>query len=212
MKCRLAYSRLKMLFPLRHILSVPQKLLATQSLIVSLFNYADVVDIPCLNKRLLHRIQLIHNSCLRLSYGIRKYDHISPSYQRSGWLNIYQRFIVHLCCTTYKTLHSNTPMYLRDLLHFNYPYIHAIKIFFPVLLIIQENFKMHSRIPLENFIIRSHSTYAQKPLSLLSNPSCHNTFLSISDIPYEKESLARYYNLCNTNIIITTQKYYSNYM
>jgi len=119
MKCRLAYSRLKMLFPLRHILSVPQKLLVTQSLIVSLFDYADVVYIPCLNKRLLHRIQLIQNSCLRLSYGIRKYDHISPSYQRSGWLNIYQRFIVHLCCTIYKTLHSNTPLYLRDLLHLN---------------------------------------------------------------------------------------------
>jgi len=29
--------------------------------------------------------------------------------------------------------------------------------------------------------------------------------------PYEKESLARYYNLCNTNIIVTTQKYYGNY-
>jgi len=105
-----------MLYPLRHILTVPQKLLVTQSLIISLFDYADVVYIPYLNKRLLHRIQ---NSCLRLSYGIRKYDHISPSFQRSGWLNIYQRFIVHLCCTTYKTLRSNTPIYLRDLLHLN---------------------------------------------------------------------------------------------
>jgi len=108
-----------MLYPLRHILTVSQKLLVTQSLIISLFDYADVVYIPCLNKRLLHRIQLIQNSCLRLSYGIRKYDHISPSFQRSGWLNIYQRFIVHLCCITYKTLRLNTPMYLRELLHLN---------------------------------------------------------------------------------------------
>jgi len=59
MKCRLAYSRLKMLYPLRHILTVPQKLLVTQSLIIFLFDYADVVYIPCLNKCLLHRIQLI---------------------------------------------------------------------------------------------------------------------------------------------------------
>jgi len=69
MKCRFAYSHLKMLFPLRHILSVPQKLFVTQSLIVSLFDYANVIYIPCLNKRLLHRIQLIQNSCFRLSYG-----------------------------------------------------------------------------------------------------------------------------------------------
>jgi len=118
-KCRLAYSRLKMLFPLRHILSLSQKLLVTQSLIISLFDYADVVYIPCLNKRLLNRIQIIQNSCLRFTYGIRKYDHISPSYQRSGWLNVYQCFIVHLCCLTYKTLCLNTPLYLRELLVLN---------------------------------------------------------------------------------------------
>jgi len=119
MKYRLAYSRLKMLFPLRHILSILPKLLVTQSLILSLFDYTDVVYIPCLNKHLLHRIQLIQNSCLCLSYGIRKYDHISPFYQRSGWLNIYQRFIIYLCCITYKTLHSNISMYLRGILHLN---------------------------------------------------------------------------------------------
>jgi len=118
-KCRLAYSRLKMLFGLRHILSVSQKLLLTQSLILSLFDYANVVYIPCLNKSSLNRIQLIQNSCLRFVYGIRKYDHISPAYQYSGWLNIYQRYIVHLGCTTFKTLHSGTPSYLRDLLYFN---------------------------------------------------------------------------------------------
>ena len=41
--CRQAYSRLRLLYPARHILSSAQKLLVSQSLIISLFDYYDVV-------------------------------------------------------------------------------------------------------------------------------------------------------------------------
>lgn len=44
---------------------------------------------------------------------------IISSFQCSGWLNIYQRFIIHLCRTVYNILHSNTPTYLRELIRFN---------------------------------------------------------------------------------------------
>lgn len=57
-----------------HILSLPQKLLVTQSLVLSLFDYVDVVYVPCLNQRLFHRVQKVQNSCLRFCYGDRKFD------------------------------------------------------------------------------------------------------------------------------------------
>lgn len=166
-----AYCRLKMLSPLCHILSVSQKLHVTQALVLSLFDYVDVVYISCLSKYLLRKIQLIQNSCLRFSYGIRKYDHISPSFQHSGWLTIHQRFIVHLCCLTYKILQSNTPIYLRELLqydfdsHFNpYSQLPVININFPVLLIAKKNFKTLSLTLLQSSLIAFRSLYV--PFSL----------------------------------------------
>jgi len=55
---------------------------------------------------------------LCFSYCVRKYDHISPYYQRSGWLKIWQRFI--LCYLVFFLLRSNTPLYLRRLLQLNF--------------------------------------------------------------------------------------------
>jgi len=121
-KCRAAFTRLRLLYPLRHILSIQQKLHLSHALVLSLFDYADTIYVPNLNKRLLSRIQRVQNSCLRFSFGIRKYDHITPSLIKSGWLNIHQRFILHLCCLTFNVLRSNTPPYLRDLLHLNHEF------------------------------------------------------------------------------------------
>jgi len=41
------------------------------------------------NQHLLNRVQCIQNSCFRFSYCARKYDYISPYYQRSDWLKIW---------------------------------------------------------------------------------------------------------------------------
>ncbi|KYN29345.1 hypothetical protein ALC57_01214 [Trachymyrmex cornetzi] len=61
----------------------------------------------------------MQNSCLRFSYNVRKYDHISPSFLRSGWLKVHQRFVLHLCCLVFRLLRSGIPRYLRSLLNLN---------------------------------------------------------------------------------------------
>ena len=114
-KCSAAHYRLKQVYPARHFLSTGSKLLLSHALILSLFNYVNTVFGPCISVRTAGRIQRIQNSCLRFSYGIRKYDHISPAMQLSGWLNMRQRWILHLCCITHKILHTDTPVYLREL-------------------------------------------------------------------------------------------------
>ena len=50
------------------------------------------------------------DSCLCFSYCARKYDYISPYYQKSGCLKIWQRFILYLCCLVFSLLCSNTPI------------------------------------------------------------------------------------------------------
>ncbi|KYM96666.1 hypothetical protein ALC62_12662 [Cyphomyrmex costatus] len=118
-KSRAAFLRLRLLYPFRHILSTSQKLLISQLLVISLFDYSNSIYIPALSQKLLTRVQRIQNTCLRFSFNVRKYDHISPYFSRSGWLNIRQRFILHLCCLVFRLLHSGVPRYLRNLLYFN---------------------------------------------------------------------------------------------
>ena len=57
-KCRAAYARLCLLYPLRHFVSIlfSQKLLTSQLLVFSLFDYADVVYVSFFNQYLLNRV------------------------------------------------------------------------------------------------------------------------------------------------------------
>lgn len=57
------------------MLSTPQNLLVSLLHILSLFDYADVAYVSALSQQLLNRIQGIQHSCLRFSYGARKFDH-----------------------------------------------------------------------------------------------------------------------------------------
>jgi len=70
-----AYARLCLVYPLHHIFSCSQKFLTFQLLVISLFDYADVIYISALNQHLLNRVQRIQNSCLHFSYCVRKYNH-----------------------------------------------------------------------------------------------------------------------------------------
>ena len=118
-KISTAWLRLKLLYPLRKILPRCQKLLVSQLLVLSLFDYADVVYCPCLTKAALARIQSVQNSCLRFSFLARKYDHVTPLIKDSGWLVMKQRWILHLCCLVYKIIRDDTPPYLRELIKRN---------------------------------------------------------------------------------------------
>jgi len=89
----------------------------SQSLILSLFDYADVVYAPALSQQLLNRIYSIQNSCLRFFYCIYKYDHIF--FVSKFWMTKPSFF-----CSTYVLFFllfcfSNTLFYLRSFLHLN---------------------------------------------------------------------------------------------
>lgn len=98
-----------MLYPLRHILSLPQKLLITVSRLITIWLcWHRLCSLPQSGNSLLHRVQRVQNLCLRFCYGARKFDHVSPLFRRSRWLTIRQRFILHLCCLSYNVIQSGT--------------------------------------------------------------------------------------------------------
>lgn len=113
---RSAYTKLKLLYPYRGHLSDEAKLALSQSLIMSNLLYAGIVYVPFLNKQNLRRLQNIQNSCLRFSYGIRKFDHITPAFQKANWLQMNKIWIPTLCTLVHRTLQSSYPVYLRALL------------------------------------------------------------------------------------------------
>lgn len=112
-KFKASFLWLFLLFLFRHILLTPHKLL-----VLSVFEYADTVYIPALTLQLLSRMQRVQHSCLHFSYGARKFDHISPLF--ALWLDEDQgEVFLHFCYLVFRLLRSNTPPYLRRLLHSN---------------------------------------------------------------------------------------------
>lgn len=113
-----AYAKLKMLYPSRHLLSTDVKILLCDSLILSKFNYGDVIYGPCLLRIDEQRIQRVQNSCLRFIYGIRKYEKISHKLTDAGWLNMRRRRIGHACLFYYKITKMQKPEYLLNKLSY----------------------------------------------------------------------------------------------
>ena len=65
----------------------------------------------------LNRLQLILNSTARAMSNTPKFSHITPVLKSLHWLKIEQRIQYKVISITYKTLQSNKPAYLNDLLH-----------------------------------------------------------------------------------------------
>jgi len=106
-----------------------------------LFDYIDIVYILSLNSQLLNRVQ---NCCLRLTHSSRKFDHITPIFKRSGWLNIRQRFIIHLLHVFNSTLqYSIVMIFYISITNFtliHYLWLITVISLFPVTAYCQSNF------------------------------------------------------------------------
>lgn len=79
---------------------------------LSNFNYFSQVFSPCIDSITLQKIQKVQNSCLRYIFGIRKYQHISHKLKDCNWLNMTNRFSLHLACLFNKVIKTKQPSYL----------------------------------------------------------------------------------------------------
>lgn len=107
-----AYAKLKSLYPSRHLLNIKTKTLLCNSLILSKFNFGDVVYGPCLLRVDEQRIQKAQNACLRFIYGIKKFDRISHKLLDAKWLSMSRRTRLHSCVFYYNIVQKEKPQYL----------------------------------------------------------------------------------------------------
>ena len=61
----------------------------------------------------LCRLQRLQNSCARVIYGRRKYDHVSDLFTELHWLPIKQRIVFKLLLFVFKIFHGTAPYYLE---------------------------------------------------------------------------------------------------
>lgn len=117
-KLKLSYASLKLIYAQRYFLSPDVKKMLCDSLVLSNFNHCDIVYGPCLYIFESGRIKKLQNSCVRLIFGIRKYDHISIKFRKTKWLNMVNRRNLHFACLSQKLFNMKTPPYLHEKLTF----------------------------------------------------------------------------------------------
>lgn len=126
-----AYISLKILYSNRHVLNFKFRKLLCESLVLSNFNYCDFVYGWCLDSECKHRIQKVQNACTRFIFGIRKYDHVSPSFRELNWLNMDSRRLLHFCCFLHKIMNdSESPSSIKNRLIFRRD-VHSLNIRYP---------------------------------------------------------------------------------
>ena len=107
-KCiQVAYSNLKKIFPHRHLLSKKDKIMLTDSLVLSHFNFADVVYGPCLTRMDSDRVQRVQKACLRLICGIRRREPVSHKLKEINWLSMDLRRKLHSAVLFHKIISSD---------------------------------------------------------------------------------------------------------
>ena len=100
-----------------------------ESLVLSVFNYGDILYSPFLTQNLKYKIQKVQNSCLRLIYGVRRRDHISHLLPVTKWLDMKNRRLLHSACLYFKIILFKTPPYLYNKITFRSD-VHVLNIRF----------------------------------------------------------------------------------
>ena len=69
----------------------------------------------------INRLQMLQNSCARLIYNRKKYDHVSDLLKQLHWLPIKQRIVFKVLLFVFKTFLNMAPQYLKDCLTITNP-------------------------------------------------------------------------------------------
>lgn len=112
LKIRNAFYRLKVLYTIRNFLTEKVRSLLTESLVLSLLNYGDVVYGPRLFAKTERAIQRVQNACVRFCFGIPRRNFITPFLNDKCSLKMSARRKLHLAYLVFKVLDSKTPAYL----------------------------------------------------------------------------------------------------
>jgi len=63
---------------------------------------------------LIHRFQSIQNAAARLVFGLHRSKHVSDSLVSLHWLRVTERIVFKVAVQTYRALHADALLYLRQ--------------------------------------------------------------------------------------------------
>ena len=91
------------------------RVMAVQALILSVLNYCLPVW-GSTSKTQINRAQKVLNFAARIAIGgVRKYDHVSPIFEKLKWLKIKTRFMYSICLLIFKSINNIIPEWVFSL-------------------------------------------------------------------------------------------------
>ena len=113
--CRSAYSELRRINTIRHLLSVLSTNKLVSAFVLSRLDYCNSILLGCSN-HLLEKLQKVQNSAARLVLKAHKRDRVSPLLRTLHWLPIQARIEFKLSRLCHSFFSDTAPVYLSDLL------------------------------------------------------------------------------------------------
>ena len=103
------------MYRFRKFLSEEAKITLCDSIVLSQFNYCDIVY-SNMDVFLEKKVQKVQNLCLRFIFGYSRKDNYNYDelLKKLGWLNMKHRRVQHGLTMIYKILHDHAPNYLSD--------------------------------------------------------------------------------------------------
>lgn len=112
--CKQAYFKLKTIYEYKYILPEETKKRLTESLVLSIPNYLDIVYGPYLTEYNQFKLQKIQNSCARYVRCVPLKEHISRHVVELFKTNMKQRQLVHMGSMVHKVINTMKPNYLAE--------------------------------------------------------------------------------------------------
>ena len=113
--CKSAYAALRQISSIRQYLTLTATKTLVCSLVLSRLDYANSLLSNC-PKHNIAKLQKVQNAAARLTFKLRKHDHITQARKQLHWLPIEARITYKLCLHCHNFFHNSSPVYLADLL------------------------------------------------------------------------------------------------
>ncbi|XP_045447535.1 uncharacterized protein LOC123655825 [Melitaea cinxia] len=111
---RTCFYRLKVLYRIRDSLDEKLRIALCETLVLSKFNYIDVVIGPRLLERTKKSIQRVQNACARYCFYIPRRDHVTSYLNQASILKMKNRRRLHLATMLFGVIKHGVPTYLVD--------------------------------------------------------------------------------------------------
>lgn len=118
--CRSGYAQLRQIGHIRKYLNTDAAKSLVNSLVTSRLDYCNSL-LSGVPKTMISRLQTLQNTAARIITRTSRYEHITPVLKELHWLPVNHRVEFKILVLTYKALHDQSPVYIRDMLEIYRP-------------------------------------------------------------------------------------------